>query len=72
MHLRLLARSDLSKSIRLLGMGNIDRGDNAIGTIEGLTIYIKESNEKIADALGDIADAIRGLAQAVADKTDET
>jgi hypothetical protein len=59
---------DLSKSIRLLGMGNIDRGDNAIGAIEGLAILVRDSNHKIADALGDVADAIRALAHAVETK----
>lgn len=56
---------DLSKSIRLLGNGNIDRGDNAIGAIEGLVIQVKESNQLVAQSLGDIADAIRDLAQAI-------
>lgn len=56
---------DLSKSIRLLGNGNIDRGDNALGAIEGLVIQVKESNQQIAQALGDIAESIRDLAQAI-------
>lgn len=58
---------DLSKSIRLLGNGNIERGDNALGAVEGLVIQVKESNQLVAQALGDIAEAIRDLAQSVAD-----
>ncbi len=59
------AINDLSKSIRLLGNGNIDRGDNSPGAIENLAAVIKESNEKTAMAIGDIAESIRELAQAV-------
>lgn len=62
---------DLSKSIRLLGNGNIDRGDNAIGAIEGLVIQVKESNQQVAQALGDIAEAIRDLAQAVESNSEQ-
>jgi len=58
----------IAKSLRLLGMGNIDRGDTALGAIEGLTMQVKESNEKIADSLSDVAEAIRELAQAVGSK----
>ena len=56
---------DLSKSIRLLGNGNIERGDNSPGAIESLAMLIKESNDKTAVALGDIAESIRDLAQAI-------
>lgn len=58
---------DLSKSIRLLGNGNIDRGDNAVGAIEGLAMAVKESNNNIAEALGSIASAIQSLAEAIED-----
>lgn len=49
---------DLSKSIRLLGNGNVDRGDNSLGAIEGLAIAIKESSKNIASALNDISQGI--------------
>jgi len=57
----------LAKSIRLLGNGNVERGDLSPGAIEGLAMLIRDSNEKISDALGDIADSIRELAQAISD-----
>ncbi|KKL70136.1 hypothetical protein LCGC14_2107940 [marine sediment metagenome] len=49
---------DIAKSLRLLGSGNIDRGDNAVGAIESLSISIKEGSEKVSEALNGIADAI--------------
>ncbi len=59
---------DLSKSIRLLGNGNIDRGDLGVGAIEGLAMLIRDSNQKIAESIGDVAEAIRELAQAIENK----
>ena len=59
---------DLSKSIRLLGNGNIDRGDLGVGAIEGLAILIRDSNQKIAESIGGVAEAIRELAQAIESK----
>ena len=56
---------DLSKSIRLLGNGNIERGDNSPGAIEGLSMLIRDSNTKIAEGMMDIAGSIRELAQAI-------
>jgi hypothetical protein len=59
---------DLSKSIRLLGNGNIDRGDLGVGAIEGLAMLIRDSNQKISESIGDVAEAIRKLAQAIENK----
>ena len=56
---------DLSKSIRLLGMGNVDRGDKSPGAIEDLATFIRDSNREIASALDGIADAIHALAEAI-------
>lgn len=59
---------DLSKSIRLLGNGNIERGDNSPGAVEGLAMLIRDTGEKTATALGDIAMAIRELAETLQDR----
>ena len=56
---------DISKSLRLLGNGNIAREDTSPGAIEGLAMLIRDSNTRIADALGDVADSVRSLAEAV-------
>lgn len=54
---------DLSKSIRLLGSGNIAREDEKYpGAIEDLAILIRDSNKEIAAALDGIANAIDQLA----------
>ncbi len=58
---------DLSKSIRLLGNGNIARHDSSPGAIEGLAMLIRESNEEIARSLDGIASAIQALAESLAD-----
>ena len=77
---------DLSKSIRLLGNGNIDRGDLAIGAVEGLAMMVRDSNEKIAESisyvsdsndkiagsLDNIAEAINNLAQAILSQSKRT
>jgi hypothetical protein len=56
---------DLSKSVRLLGMGNIDRFNESPGAVEELARLIRESNKGIAAALDGVADAIQELAGAV-------
>lgn len=58
----------LAKEMRFLGNGGASRTETGIGAIEGLAMKVYESNQNIADALGDVASAIRELAQAVADK----
>jgi hypothetical protein len=56
---------DLSKSLRLLGGGNISRDDMTPGSIESLAMLIRDSNIQIADALTSIANAIHELAEAM-------
>jgi hypothetical protein len=58
---------DISKSLRLLGSGNIAREDTEPGAIEHLDRSIKETGAAVASALGDIAEAITTLAHAVED-----
>ena len=58
---------DIAKSLRLLGHGNIDRGDNAVGSIEYLVMAMEKSNKQIASALDSVASAIQTLAQSVKD-----
>ena len=56
---------DLSKSLRLLGMGNISRKDESPGAIESLAMIISDSNKDIASSLDGVANAIQELAEAV-------
>ena len=63
---------DLSKSVRLLGSGNVARDDLAPGAIEGLAMLIRESNERIAASLDGIAEAMDRIADAIQSMGDET
>lgn len=56
---------DLSKSLRLLGNGNIARIDESPGAIESLVMAIKGSSTEIATALDGIANAIQELAESL-------
>lgn len=58
---------DISKSLRLLGWGNVLRDDHAPGAIEDTGRIIAESSQLVAEGLHDVADAIRELAGAVGD-----
>lgn len=58
---------DISKSLRLLGNGNIDRGDEFPGAIERLLLEMKDAAGKIAESLGYIASSIDHLAEAIED-----
>lgn len=55
----------VAKSIRLLGMGNIERGDLAPGAVETLGMQVRDTGEKIADAIGQLASSVSELADAV-------
>ncbi len=60
---------ELAKSIRLLGNGNIDRGDNAIGAIEGHAILTQESNSEVASSINGIASTLNNISESMNDMT---
>ena len=45
---------DAAKAIRLLGNGNIDRGDYAPGAIEDLAITLKKLGKDVVSAIGSL------------------
>lgn len=55
---------DIAKSLRLLGNGNIDRGDLAPGAIEGLAMIYRDKAEKIAEAIGWVSSSLDKVAEA--------
>lgn len=62
------ALCNISKSIKILGSGNIDRNNNFPGSVERLNATLKESSKKIVESLDGIAHAIDELNQTISSK----
>ena len=59
---------NLSKAVRLLGNGNIERGDLSPGAMEGFAIIFRDSAEKVASSIDGVAESLNNIADALIQK----